>query len=457
MKKHTILFLAANPSGTDRLALDKEARAIQVELERSGFRNRFEFVTRWAAEPLDLLRELRRLKPTVVHFSGHGSQGGLYFQDSSGLPSIVTTEALEATFGAVGSSVKLVLLSACYTEPQAKALIAHVDCVVGTAGAILDTVARSFAIGFYGGLGERASVAAAYKHGCAAIRLERASGSPIRDVEGEPPSSMDEPEEREQPQLTVRCGVNGDKLLAQNLLHPRDSATVIAICAALSFALWLYLSAQEHLDLSDIHAHITPSSQTPGTELLDGRKTSRPKPLTMSQESEADLVIDDIILGFHEQRRHNVKASSFIVSLDIRVRNSGRATVNLTRASLRRIHGIHKIAPPIAWCTSYAPSAVYSTFGTRKVSGARKPRPRLEGNIIAIAHVIKPGEIDNFVIEIDSRHKYIGETIALALTYNGTLEATWYPLFLPRQDPDCLYERRFPKRSRSPVEEFTDF
>jgi hypothetical protein len=32
MKKHTILFLAANPLGTDRLALDREARAIQVEL-----------------------------------------------------------------------------------------------------------------------------------------------------------------------------------------------------------------------------------------------------------------------------------------------------------------------------------------------------------------------------------------------------------------------------------------
>jgi hypothetical protein len=57
-KKHVILFLAANPSGTDRLALDREARSIQVELRRSGYRDRFDFVTRWAAEPLDLLREL---------------------------------------------------------------------------------------------------------------------------------------------------------------------------------------------------------------------------------------------------------------------------------------------------------------------------------------------------------------------------------------------------------------
>ena len=72
MTKHTILFLAANPLGTDRLALDREAHAIQAELERSGHRDQFELVTRWAAQPMDLLRELRKLRPSVVHFSGHG-------------------------------------------------------------------------------------------------------------------------------------------------------------------------------------------------------------------------------------------------------------------------------------------------------------------------------------------------------------------------------------------------
>jgi len=55
-------------------SLGREARSIQVELERTGWRDRFDFLTRWAVEPLDLLRELRKLKPTVVHFSGHGSR-----------------------------------------------------------------------------------------------------------------------------------------------------------------------------------------------------------------------------------------------------------------------------------------------------------------------------------------------------------------------------------------------
>ncbi|TMQ11657.1 MAG: CHAT domain-containing protein [Deltaproteobacteria bacterium] len=198
--KHTILFLAANPSGTDRRALDQEVRAIQAELERSGFRDRFALMTRWATEPLDLLRELRKLRPTVVHFSGHGAQDapgvhgsslapshdvagatgqagserrhGLFFQGPDNRPQLVSTAALERTFSAAGASVKLVVLSACYSEMQARALLPHVGCVVGMSGELRDDAARSFAIGFYGALGDRESVAVAYKHGCAAIHLQ---------------------------------------------------------------------------------------------------------------------------------------------------------------------------------------------------------------------------------------------------------------------------------------------
>jgi hypothetical protein len=92
-KKHVILFLAANPSGTDRLALDREARSIHAELKRSGYRDRFDFVTRWAAEPLDLLRELRELKPTVIHVSGHGGTGTSETRGSAGGRNVVVETA----------------------------------------------------------------------------------------------------------------------------------------------------------------------------------------------------------------------------------------------------------------------------------------------------------------------------------------------------------------------------
>jgi GTPase SAR1 family protein len=219
--KHKILFLAANPLGTDRLALDREARDIQVELEHSGFRDRFELVTRWAVQPLDLLRELRKLRPTVVHFSGHGGEEsvgasrpgaalhrdvvgpatppraphqGLFFQGPDGLRQLVSTQALEQTFGAAGSSVQLVVLNACYSEAQAQALLPHVGCVVGMHGSILDAAARSFAIGFYGGLGEHESIDAAFKQGRAAISL----------------NGLDH---HDRPQLAVRADLDARKLI----------------------------------------------------------------------------------------------------------------------------------------------------------------------------------------------------------------------------------------------------
>jgi hypothetical protein len=222
MTKHTILFLAANPLGTDRLALDREAHAIQAELERSGHRDQFELVTRWASQPLDLLRELRKLKPSVVHFSGHGGlaepdaprtgessrrdvvtaprapggehERGLFFQGPDGRAQLVSTAALQDTFRSAGASVKLVVLNACYSELQAEALAAHVDCVVGMGGSFSDAAARSFAIGFYGGLGERESVAVAYNQGCAAISLEGQA-------------------EADRPQLKVRSGVDATQLV----------------------------------------------------------------------------------------------------------------------------------------------------------------------------------------------------------------------------------------------------
>jgi nucleoside phosphorylase len=179
MVAQTILFMAANPAGTDCRALDQQSRAIRAELERAGKRDCFRFETRWAAQPLDLLRDMVKLRPAVVHFCGGrlGGQGdaarstGVYFQAADGGPQPVPAAALAQAFDAAGSSVKLVVLDACYSEAHAEAVAAHVDCVVGMAGETIDGAATSFAIGLYSGLGEGEPVSAAFKQGRAAIAL----------------------------------------------------------------------------------------------------------------------------------------------------------------------------------------------------------------------------------------------------------------------------------------------
>ena len=205
MTASTILFMAANPAGTDARALAEQARAIQAELERAGHRERFAFETRWAAQPLDLLREMVKLKPTVVHFCGgrvtdspEAAETGVYFQGVDGRAQMVSGEALAQAFNAV-DSVKLVVLDACYSEQHAEAIAAHVDCVVGMAGGTVDQAATSFSIGLYGGIGEGESLAAAFQQGCAAIGLNSA---------GDPG----------QPRFCVRPGVDPRRLV---LADPR--------------------------------------------------------------------------------------------------------------------------------------------------------------------------------------------------------------------------------------------
>jgi hypothetical protein len=61
-------------------------------------------------------------------------------------------------------------------------------------GAITDDAARSFAIGFYGGLGERESIAAAYEQGCVAISLQGLA-------------------DHDRPRLAVRAGIDAGKLV----------------------------------------------------------------------------------------------------------------------------------------------------------------------------------------------------------------------------------------------------
>lgn len=184
--KQRILFLAANPpvptaGATSERALEhllgEEARAIGREIQLASQRDAFEFVTRWAVQPLDLLGLLREIRPTIVHFAGHADADGFYLTRASGAPAPVTGSVLTQMFGAAGSSVQVVVLNRCITEPLAEALCEFVPIAVGTSAAVPDEGARAFSLGFYGALASSESVANAFLQGKAAMGLDR-SGDP---------------------------------------------------------------------------------------------------------------------------------------------------------------------------------------------------------------------------------------------------------------------------------------
>jgi len=168
-----ILFLAANPADTDQLRLDVEVRTIDERLRLAEFRDRFDLRQQWAIRPADLQAHLLRHQPEIVHFSGHGSEASeIILQDDADLSHPVSAQALSDLFSVFKDSTRCVVLNACYSEPQAKAIAEHIQCVVGMSKAISDVAALSFAASFYQALGYGRDIKTAFQMGCGQINLQ---------------------------------------------------------------------------------------------------------------------------------------------------------------------------------------------------------------------------------------------------------------------------------------------
>jgi hypothetical protein len=172
--RKTILVLASSPTNEARLRLDKEVREIDEGLRRSHHREKFTLQQRWAVRPDDLRRALLDFNPEIVHFCGHGSgDDGLVLENDAGLAQLVPTEALANLFKRFATrGLECVVLNACYSEIQAKAIAEHIDYVVGMNSGIGDDAAIKFAVGFYDELGAGWSYEDAYHGGCDAIALQ---------------------------------------------------------------------------------------------------------------------------------------------------------------------------------------------------------------------------------------------------------------------------------------------
>ena len=170
--KLTILFLAANPVGTAQLQLDEEFHALDAELRKTEFRDRFDLRSSWAVRYGDVQELLLRYKPHIVHFSGHGSNTGeIILQNPDRSQNRVPPDVLAALFATLKKNIRCVVLNACYSQLQAEGVAQSIDCVVGMRRAIPDQAAIEFAAGFYLGLGYGESVATAFDLGCNRIGL----------------------------------------------------------------------------------------------------------------------------------------------------------------------------------------------------------------------------------------------------------------------------------------------
>lgn len=176
MTKVRVLFLAANPINTQRLRLDVEIREVVDKIRASNGRDSLEIISRWAVRPDDLLQALNEHRPHIVHFSGHGSQDQeIILEDRNGIAHPVRREALEFLFRTLAGNIRLVVLNACFSRPQAQTIAEIIGCTVGTNSAIGDEAAITFAASFYRAIGFGCSIQNAFDQGKVALLLNNIS------------------------------------------------------------------------------------------------------------------------------------------------------------------------------------------------------------------------------------------------------------------------------------------
>lgn len=171
--KLTILFLAANPQDTQKLALDQEVRSISEAIRKSEGRDGIEFFSRWAVQSLDILQAINETDPEIIHFSGHGSEKGeIVLDDGSGKTTLVSKEAMAAAVISASKKIRLIFFNACFSQQEAKAVVEKVEAAIGMNTEIGDEAAIVFAAQFYSSIGFGLNLQQSFDQAKAALLLK---------------------------------------------------------------------------------------------------------------------------------------------------------------------------------------------------------------------------------------------------------------------------------------------
>lgn len=170
-----ILLVCANPKGSDQLRSGEEDRVLRESIRLSRHRESLNIDTLNAATVDDLRRALldaQAMKNAydIVHFSGHGTNRGLLFEDSNGQEFVPESGALAKILAARG--VKVALFNACYSLSAGQLTAGQLEHTIATTGPISDPAAIEFTRGFYDAIGAGLGVPEAFKEGVSAAAVK---------------------------------------------------------------------------------------------------------------------------------------------------------------------------------------------------------------------------------------------------------------------------------------------
>jgi len=148
-----ILLMSASPVDKGRVRSEVELRDIKAKIrELDGATSTFEFVTKPAARPEDVLTAVLTPDIEIFHFSGHGAADGLLLEGEAAKARHVSGSAIAGHLKRAGTSLKCVVFNACYSQALAIEVAPHIDVMICCDGKVADAEAIAFSAAFYAAL-----------------------------------------------------------------------------------------------------------------------------------------------------------------------------------------------------------------------------------------------------------------------------------------------------------------
>jgi hypothetical protein len=155
-------MLLANPVDTNRIRINAEHDDIKEKLRSSSSPGLFETIS--------------RVKPSIIHFSGHGRETKkMLLEDEEGNSFELKASQFVSLLKAkpIQDNLKLIVFNACYMETFAEKSLEEVACVIGTEDAIPDETARAFSKNFYSDLANGCSVKEAFDRSISLAEIKK--------------------------------------------------------------------------------------------------------------------------------------------------------------------------------------------------------------------------------------------------------------------------------------------
>lgn len=159
-----ILFAGNSPKGTSDLMLEKEY--IQIRTSTKKYRNTFRTEEIFNFNINSFFDEIKTIKPTVVHLTGHSNREGLVFLDSKNKSlEVIPWKYLAPAIRLFPNSTNCIFINAIYSEEFGQEISQFFPNVICMKGFVPNFDAIRFSNGFYSSLTINKNYQKAYETG----------------------------------------------------------------------------------------------------------------------------------------------------------------------------------------------------------------------------------------------------------------------------------------------------